>query len=190
MDTKEPDIHVNYQCDICREIMIRPHHSSHCGHTFCIICIEKLLKKLCPYCRKPISAIYKNHKLDEIIKQQYPTQYETRYKEYFKTTDEGRLLLLKDKYPSLNYEIYTRSFAVVSPNDMLKILERIDNIYEIGIEKIRAEDISYFPSDKSGSVSFVVVTKHAPFSVGMSENCNAASPHIKMGDYHWHITLK
>lgn len=113
----ESDAHL---CPVCSDILVEPHSSVQCGHSFCIVCIngiseaaaaEQNLKPArleaseppwkdrplkCPYCRTE-SVFTSNRSLRELVKQSYPARYEQRWAEAWKTSLWSMLMYLKQK---------------------------------------------------------------------------------------------
>jgi hypothetical protein len=79
----ENEIEMEFECQICMDIMVEP-VTTICGHTFCKICLIRFLKtKLnCPICRKPIlqspESLAKNISFENLIKTKHPKKYEEK----------------------------------------------------------------------------------------------------------------
>lgn len=68
-------------CGICRGLMRQPllvKCASNCGHSACRSCIEAKLKQqhACPFCRSPFRQVIRNKRLEEILKNVNPDEYE------------------------------------------------------------------------------------------------------------------
>ena len=63
----------NHACSICYEVMCAPRRPtllSPCGHTFCSVCLEKVLAQRnasCPQCRTPVASSAVNFSLQTVI---------------------------------------------------------------------------------------------------------------------------
>lgn len=68
-------------CGICRGLMRQPllvKCASNCGHSACRSCIETRLKQqhACPFCRSSFRQVIRNKRLEEILKNVNPDEYE------------------------------------------------------------------------------------------------------------------
>lgn len=67
------DIFEFAMCVICQEVMHRPTSCQPCNHSFCSACLGLWLRKpnggrsVCPMCRKPVTAVARQHQMEKII---------------------------------------------------------------------------------------------------------------------------